>query len=142
MLVEADAWAPLETGGVLLGVADGANVWIDAVIGPGPAAIHRKASFTPDANYQQQQIATIYEASGRRVSYLGDWHTHPGSTPNLSWRDRRTLRAISRTVNARQPSPLMIVIGYGDPWRVVACRYAAGPWYRRDCFRTLRVAVD
>lgn len=142
MLSEADARVPFETGGVLLGVGDGVNVWIDAVIGPGPTSIHAKTSFIPDAEHQQQHIARIYEASGRRVSYLGDWHTHPGVAPYLSWRDRRTLRAISRTAGARQSNPLMIVIGYGTPWRIVACRYDAGPWYRRDRFSTLQVVVD
>lgn len=142
MLAEADAHAPLETGGVLLGVSDGLNVWIDEVIGPGPAAIHRKTSFTPDATYQYQQIAAIYEASGRRVSYLGDWHTHPGSAPYLSWRDRRTLRGISRTASARQPNPVMLVFGYGKPWRAVAYKYVPAPWYRRERFSPLRIVID
>lgn len=142
MVAEADEKAPLETGGVLLGVSDGVNVWIDAVIGPGPGAMHRKTSFTPDAAYQQQEIAAIYETSGRRVSYLGDWHTHPGSAPYLSWRDRRTVRGISRTAGARQPNPVMLILGYGDPWRAVACRYVQSPWYRRERFTALRVVID
>jgi integrative and conjugative element protein (TIGR02256 family) len=142
MLAESDVQAPLETGGVLLGVSDGVNVWIDAVIGPGPAATHRKRSFSPDASYQQQQIAAIYQESGRCVSYLGDWHTHPGSAPYLSWRDRRTLREISRTASARQPNPVMLVFGYGEPWRAVACRYVPAPWYRREQFGPLRIVIQ
>lgn len=142
MVHEANAKAPLETGGVLLGVSDGANIWIDAVIGPGPGAVHRRMSFSPDAGFQEQQITEFYEASGRRATYLGDWHTHPGTAPYLSWRDRRTLRAISRTPSARQPTPLMLVFGYGDPWRVVACRYEYGLWYRPRRLNRLEVVID
>jgi len=138
---EADAKAPLETDGVLLGVSHGINAWIDPVIGPGPGAIHNRTSFSPDSAYQQQQINQLYEASGRRIHYLGDWHTHPGSAPYLSGRDRRTLRNISHTHSARQPTPLMLVFGYGDPWRAVACRYAPGPWYGRARFSFLRIVV-
>lgn len=129
MLREADERAPLETGGVLLGVADALNVWIDAVVGPGPSAVHGKTSFAPDAAYQERLIADIYERSGRRATYLGDWHTHPGVSPHLSWRDRRTLRTIAASSEARQPTPIMLVYGYGHPWRVKGWRYMPAPWY-------------
>ena len=96
----------------------------------------------PDAVYQQKQIAKIYQESGRRVNYLGDWHTHPGTAPYLSWRDRRTLRHISRTGSARQSNPVMLVLGYGQPWHVVACVLVPGPWYRGHRFNALQVVIE
>jgi integrative and conjugative element protein (TIGR02256 family) len=130
MVREADARAPLETGGVLLGVADAANVWIDTIVGPGPSAQHTRTSFIPDADYQSEKVADAYRASGRRLAYLGDWHTHPGGSPRISWRDRRTLRLISHDTAARQSHPIMFILGYGDPWSGMAWRYTDGPWYR------------
>lgn len=142
MLTEADLRAPLETGGVLLGVGDGKNIWIDAVVGPGPAARHHSTSFEPDSNYQQEMIATLYEKSRRTITYLGDWHTHPHSSPHLSWRDRRTLRTISSDVAARQPKPLMMILGGGNPWRVLAWRHQRSPWYRpARAFVTMNIVI-
>ena len=128
MLVEADERSPLETGGVVLGVADGVNVWIEAFVGPGPNAHHTRTTFVPDAEYQDRRIAEIYEAFDRRISYLGDWHTHPTASPQLSWRDRRTLRVISREAKARQTRPLMLIFGEGPSWNAIAWRYLGRRW--------------
>lgn len=141
MLQEADDRAPLETGGVLLGVAAAADLWIDAVVGPGPAARHGRTWFVPDAAYQQDRIGELYEASGRRIAYLGDWHTHPGAPAVLSWRDRRTLRRISCTPAARQLHPVMLILGHGDPWLPTLWRYRPAPWYQRS-IRFTEVSVS
>lgn len=133
MLSEADHRAPLETGGVLLGVTDAVNVWVDAVVGPGPAARRGTTWFVPDSDYQHRRIAELYEASGRRIAYLGDWHTHPNAPPALSWRDARTLRKIARSVGARQPNPLMLILGQGAPWQAAVWRCVATRWYRPSC---------
>ena len=130
MFHEADDRAPLETGGVLLGIAASADLWIEAVVGPGPAARHGATWFIPDAAFQQDRISDLYEASGRRIAYLGDWHTHPAAAAALSWRDRRTLRKISRTPSARQPEPVMLILGHGRPWRPTLWRYHPAPWYQ------------
>ena len=131
MVREADDRAPFETGGVLLGVSDDEHLWIEAVVGPGPGARHGRTWFVPDAAFQQDRIAELYEASGRRIAYLGDWHTHPGGSAALSWRDRRTLRKISRTPAARQSHPVMLILGHGKPWRPTLWRYQPAPWYQR-----------
>jgi len=128
LLLEADERSPLETGGVLLGLADGVNVWIEASVGPGPGAHHTRTTFVPDAEYQDRRIAEIYEAFDRRISYLGDWHTHPNASPNISWRDQKTLRLISREAKARQTEPLMLIFGDGPRWNAIAWRYVGPRW--------------
>lgn len=128
-LIEADEKVPNETVGVLLGVSHGNDMWVDVVIGPGPGATHSPTTFVPDADFQADEIAIAYEALGRRTSYLGDWHTHPKASPAISWRDRRTLTAIAREGSARQPRPLMLILGYGDPWSATAWRYAGTTWW-------------
>src|SRR3989442_1461190 len=79
MVVEARRRAPNETGGVLLGYwADaGRQVVITDAVGPGPQAAHRRTSFEPDHEFQEAEIRRLYRGSGRRLAYLGDWHTHP-----------------------------------------------------------------
>lgn len=129
----ADTFAPLETGGVLLGYwvhAPGegpraAEAVVTAWVGPGPRAVHRRRFFSPDHLFQEQEIARLYSASGRLSTYIGDWHTHPGGPGSLSSRDRMALRRIATAPAARAPSPVMIVLADGAPW--LPCAWLAVP---------------
>jgi integrative and conjugative element protein (TIGR02256 family) len=113
-IAEANRCYQLETGGALMGYWHGRQAVITEVIGAGPAANHQRYSFEPDQEWQVAAIAGHYEASGRRETYLGDWHSHPDAqTGGLSLTDRRVLRRIITTPSARAPSPLMMVY-YGD----------------------------
>lgn len=96
LLKMAEKALPWETGGLLLGyrVSD-SEVVVNQIIGPGPRAVHRLDSFNPDAAWQAGEIAERYADAGRNLDYLGDWHTHPQGSANLSRRDRKTLRLIA-----------------------------------------------
>lgn len=121
-IAEADRFYRLETGGALMGYWNGANAVITAIIGAGPAALHERHNFEPDQEWQVAAIARHYEASGRRETYIGDWHTHPDAkAPHLSWTDRRVIRRIINTPSARAPNPLMIVFcGAEGDWHATA----------------------
>jgi integrative and conjugative element protein (TIGR02256 family) len=93
-------------------------VVISQVIGPGPGASHRARAFTPDAAWQEEQLAQAYELAGRRLQYLGDWHTHPRGTVRLSGVDRATLRRIADHAEARSNHPVMAVFAGGPLWQV------------------------
>ena len=125
---ESERCRPLETGGVLLGFLDRDDLGKLQVIsasGPGPRAIHRHNSFTPDALWQERQIADTYEQSGRIVTYLGDWHSHPGGAEGPSRLDRKTAARIARTTAARARYPLsLILVNPWDGWHVCPYRYA------------------
>lgn len=120
MVTEAERAFPDETGGVLLGywTASHDEVVVTDMVGPGPHAIHRPYSFVPDAHYHEHEIARLYEAANRRITYLGDWHTHPHGPAYLSRQDCRTLRRISNYREARAPEPLMAVLARGIRWRM------------------------
>ena len=103
---------PLETGGKLLGYKDVYNnIVISDLIGPGPNAVHKKYSFIPDGEYQQNELTRIYFESSRITTYLGDWHSHPYENSYMSWRDKKTLKKIAKTKSAREPNPIFIIIG-------------------------------
>jgi integrative and conjugative element protein (TIGR02256 family) len=130
-LREAQRAYPSETGGLLLGWSPrpGAVV-ISQVIGPGPGARHHATAFTPDAAWQEDQLAQAYELAGRRLQYLGDWHTHPRGTARLSGTDRATLRRIAAHPDARADHPVMAVLAGGPLWQVAVrqqCRRRGGP---------------
>ena len=116
---EVDRMFPLETGGILMGcsLADG-GYEITEVIGPGPRARHTRTMFNPDHDYQVHQVSTIYHASRRRFTYLGDWHSHPGGGPHLSSLDRVALGVISTSPFARCCAPLMLLVVGGPSWNM------------------------
>jgi integrative and conjugative element protein (TIGR02256 family) len=129
---EADARQPDETGGLLLGYRHSpVEAVVTEIIGPGPEAAHNPTNFQPDGCWQADELARRYEQEGRRLHYLGDWHTHPGGAATMSTLDRRTLQVIARAAQARCPQPVMAVLAGGDPWRLAAAQLTR---YRR--FRT------
>jgi integrative and conjugative element protein (TIGR02256 family) len=99
------------------------DVVITDAIGPGPKAVHYPMGFLPDAEYHEKEVARIYERAERISTYLGDWHTHPCGSTRLSRRDRRTMKRIACSAEARCPKPLMAVFAGGkrewktDVWR-------------------------
>lgn len=138
---EACRWYPLETGGVFMGYWHNPQVVvITQTIGPGPNALHGKHYFEPEQEWQLSEIAKHYEQSGRRETYIGDWHSHPRiGAGNLSARDRRVLRRIINTPAARAQMPLMAIF-HGDPkdWQLAVWR--AQLRYRR--FLWPKLVVD
>jgi integrative and conjugative element protein (TIGR02256 family) len=93
------------------------------IIGPGPAAVFEEDSFTPDGAYQLAMIDHIYQTSGRISTFLGDWHSHPGSAAFLSPKDYRALSTVARSAESLQPSPVMAILAGGKPWRLAVWRY-------------------
>ena len=134
LTAEASRVAPRETGGVLLGWRAGQRIYITEAIGPGPHAAHGQTTFVPDADWQAERIAELYERSGRRLAYLGDWHTHPGGSPVHSEADRATLSTIAAYEPARCPRPVMGILGQpdGEEWRLQCHIFTPGTTLRRE----------
>jgi len=124
---ESQHSAPLETGGVLLGFVDADApfaVEVLAQAGPGPDAEHRRHRFVPDSAWQTARIADVYSRSGRVITYLGDWHSHPGGSAWPSRLDRRTAARIARSKAARAPRPLMLIVSGASLEELNAYRFA------------------
>lgn len=119
MSIEADSFCPMETGGVLMGYWAGLDqVVITNIIGPGPKAIHKRYSFTPDDKWHTDGIARIYEKSGRVITYLGEWHSHPYGSPGLSIKDFVTLFRVAVHKPARNPRPIMGILHNNPQWEL------------------------
>jgi integrative and conjugative element protein (TIGR02256 family) len=122
---EATRTFPLESGGTFMGWwTDSNTAVISAIIGPGPKAVHGRHEFAPDQGWQLAQIADHYQTSGRRETYLGDWHSHPNAfSGRLSWTDHRVLRRVIHSPEARCPQPLMAIVWGGAPtWQTAMWR--------------------
>lgn len=140
---DAECYSPLETGGVLLGYwVDGTSeAVVTCTVGAGPKAIHRENHFVPDYEFQESEIARFYEESGRKLQYLGDWHSHPGSRGYLSDVDQRTLRRIGKTKSARVEEPIMVVLAGGPDWTVHAWQAVQSDWWRFRFFFIKTISV-
>jgi integrative and conjugative element protein (TIGR02256 family) len=124
ILEETRGHAPLETGGVLLGYRDGPsrNLFVSELVGAGPGAVRESHRFQPDGPWQRARIAERYEASGRTLAYLGDWHSHPkGNGPSAL--DHGTARRIAKTARAGCRHPVfLIATSTREGWELRAYR--------------------
>lgn len=125
MLDAAADKEPDETGGILLGyeAPNDRAIVITEIVGAGPQARNSRDRFEPDGRWQEDEVARIYEESGRRTTYLGDWHSHPDGIPTPSREDDRTARTIGEHAPARMPHPVMIIVASNrKSWRIRAFR--------------------
>ena len=122
LTLEATVRFPNETGGILMGGCSGDRILITDVVGPGPNAVHETTWFRPDYDYHDAEVARLYRESAGTTTYLGDWHSHPGaSEPHLSGKDKRVIRNIAQSAEARAPNPLMLMLFGGSvQWNAFA----------------------
>lgn len=123
LFAEADRWLVRETGGALLGWRDEDEAVISRVLGPGPQAKHRFRSFEPDPAWHRTETQKTYRESERKVSYIGDWHTHPIAPPVPSRQDRAAASTIAQDPDFRARQPLSAIMGRSrrvprGPWRL------------------------
>ena len=136
---EAANKSPQETGGVLLGYWSenpGVPVITNAV-GPGPRAVHQERRFVPDYDFQDKEIERLYLESGRRLEYLGDWHSHPGEAGYLSKKDRTTLARIAVASEKSNGRAIMLILAYGPKWEVAL--WAAQKIRRSPCWARFEI---
>ena len=119
MRAEAGAWAPSESGGVMMGYWAGpTQVVVTDLVEPGPGARHETGLFAPDYDFQERAVAGIYESSNGRSTYLGDWHSHPGGGLVLSRKDRVLLSEIAQHRESRARRPVMAVLAGQESWQL------------------------
>lgn len=133
---EGRRFAPLETGGVLLGWRDGPDLIVADLIGPGPQALHGRHLFLPDHSWQVAQIRAAFAGTGGDLDYLGDWHTHPRGIATMSDLDRTTLTKLDRRVRG---ATMLIAGGEGDDWAFSAWTAVRGGLLRPTSFETCEI---
>jgi len=101
-----------ETGGVLVGYRREDKTWVIAKIMP-PSPRNKRGRFwlkrdLPDA---QKFVDKIHAESGGRFTYLGEWHTHPESSPTPSALDKGMLYDILKGSQLATPFLFGLILG-------------------------------
>ena len=107
-----DASQPNETGGLLFGERDDAarTITIDDASGPPPDSTHSPTGFVRGTSGVDDCLKTLGDGSApSRSTYLGDWHSHPNGTAELSPTDRQAVTGL------RDDSASLLLIWAGTP---------------------------
>ncbi len=117
---------PCEVGGWLLGywTADERNVIVTHATPAGRRGtpFHVRIS----GRGHRKHFDEAWAASEGHVTFLGDWHSHPGGSLLPSTRDRRALAKLAQQSDYGTPRPLLAIARTPRwPWRRVGGRALA-----------------
>lgn len=70
--------------------------------------VRSRFSFHPNRGDEQREIDALF---GQGLHYVGDWHTHPESTPTPSRLDRTKMLEIFQQSRHQLPYMLMAIVG-------------------------------
>jgi integrative and conjugative element protein (TIGR02256 family) len=105
--------APRETGGTLVGhySKDNREAVVTKALESMTGARKSRTRFYRPPDDVDGQLARVYEGSGGRIHYLGEWHTHPGGAPSPSTTDLNTLQGLARSRSVATDTPFMVILG-------------------------------
>lgn len=106
---------PYETGGILIGRYSEDQKWaeISSITAPPKGSKHTRSNFIRNG----KGIITLLDRLwNKHIYYLGEWHYHPGCSPQPSAIDRSTMFMLSKRKELHCPEPLLLIIGGGEPF--------------------------
>jgi integrative and conjugative element protein (TIGR02256 family) len=121
---------PYEVGGWLLGYWTADREQVMVTHATPPARRGTPFGITIDGRGHRPRFDEAWDASEGLVTFLGDWHTHPGGPPIPSWRDQRAARRLATNEDFRTQHPLVAIVSVP---RLPAARGFRGVrWYIGD----------
>lgn len=133
---------PWEVGGWLLGywTADQTALFVTHATPPARRGTPFGVRISADGH--RERFDSAWEASEGHVTFLGDWHTHPGCVATPSRRDRVALRQLAEEPDFGTPQPLAGIV-QTKRWPFVAARNEVR-WHvldRNDVVRELPARI-
>jgi integrative and conjugative element protein (TIGR02256 family) len=101
---------PCEVGGWLLGywTANRGDVFVTHATPPGPRGFPWGVRISGIGH--RERFDTAWTASEGQVTFLGDWHTHPGGIAAPSTRDSDAMTKLASKPDYGTPEPLIAII--------------------------------
>jgi len=110
MVAQARRHAPNETGGILIGRSSRDVVDVLAASDAGLNAVSRPTRFERDGAYCQRYLEEVATKTGTGIDYVGEWHSHPGSSAIPSVRDTTSFEEIAIDTDYLTTTPLLIIV--------------------------------
>jgi integrative and conjugative element protein (TIGR02256 family) len=98
-----------EVGGQLFGTFHDNEVWVEAATVTPSRGGRMRYFFHPDRDHEQRDIDVQF-VEGRH--YLGDWHTHPESSPTPSSQDLSTMLDCFAKSRHELKAFLQVIVGF------------------------------
>lgn len=107
---------PWEVGGWLLGYRTGDRADLVVTHATPPAHRGTPLGVRISGEGHRQRFDAVWASSRGMVTFLGDWHTHPGGPPAPSARDEAAVAQLARRPHFHTPEPLMAIATH-PRWR-------------------------
>lgn len=101
----------VETGGIIIGHYDTAfqNATITEFTGPPEDSKTARLRFYRGVKGLRNLLRQYWKE--RNEYYLGEWHLHPGSTPDPSYTDIEQMKEISKDKKFNCKEPILLIFG-------------------------------
>lgn len=128
---------PWEVGGWLLGYWSEDRATIVVTHGTPPAVRGTAFGITISGKGHRRRFDEAWACSNGHVTFIGDWHTHPGGPTTPSATDHRAMRQLYEDRDYGTPEPLIAIASVPrlDPTRSVELAF----YLRRTDGQVLRV---
>ncbi|MDD3490245.1 MAG: ThiF family adenylyltransferase [Paludibacter sp.] len=102
---------PNETGGLLIGKIDSKRkvIYVTRFTKAPSDSIKKPYFFTRGTNNVPEEIEFIRDKTGNLIDYVGEWHSHPNGSSQLSDTDRQAISELRATLD-KVPYPTFIII--------------------------------
>lgn len=101
---------PYEVGGWLLGYWSEDETSVVITHATPPASRGTPYGVRISGRGHRRRFEQAWQASGGLVTFLGDWHTHPGGPPSPSERDQAAAQQLARSSLYGTPEPLVVIV--------------------------------
>lgn len=103
---------PKEFGGLLIGnySLDSKVAYINSTLLPKK---YKSSKFYFERGIKgiEEKLKRLFYESEPSQIYLGEWHTHPYSSPNFSTTDFKAMQDIAKHKNVNILNPIMLIVG-------------------------------
>lgn len=120
-----------EAGGQLFARIHGDEWSVEQATGPRQSDFRSRFGFRPNRKAEQQEILERFTGG---LHYVGDWHTHPESSPQPSSTDLSSMNDMVSASRHELPGFLMMIVGTrpGPSGIWLSIHHANGEWSRLD----------
>ena len=101
-----------EAGGQLFARFEGNTIRIERATGPRSSDRRSLTTFVPNRLAERREIKRLFKEG---LHYVGDWHTHPETSPRPSQTDTNNFREMFRKSRHKLASFVIVILGAAAP---------------------------